>query len=140
MGAGGIARLKQLVSVYPPLLKQKTVSSMLWMAEFSLLHADGYAASGDIYAALGAMTRTAAFLTQALFALNETYFMSDKTAIREMVAFPLMPEGYLERLSAILGQAGRTAIELQTSVDGLRALWRNVVDLTAGAYRPSFKV
>jgi hypothetical protein len=30
----------------------------------------------------------ASFLTQALFALNETYFMSDKTAVQEMATFP----------------------------------------------------
>ncbi len=126
---GQIERLKLQVASYPPLLKQKTVSGSLWMAEFSLLHADGYAASGNVYAAAGTLTRVASFLTQALFALNETYFMSDKTAVQEMAAFALLPSGYLERLSCVLGQAGQTPAELQASVRELRSLWSEVARL-----------
>ncbi len=124
-----IEQLKREVVVYPPLLKQKTVADMLWMAEFSLLHADGYAGAGDVYAAAGTLARVASFLTQALFALNETYFMNDKTAVQEMAAFTLLPPGYLARLSAILGQAGQTPAELRESVQELRALWSEVARL-----------
>lgn len=79
-------------------------------------------------------------MTQALFALNETYFMSDKTALQEIAAFPLRPEDYAEKLSAVLGQPGLTAMELQQAARDLHALWVEVVDLTAGAYRPAFRV
>ena len=124
-----IERLKQEVVSFPPLLKQKTVSDMLWMAEFSLLHADGYAASGNIYATVGTLARVASFLTQALFALNETYFMNDKTAVQEIAAFALLPPDYPVRLATILGQAGQTATELQASVQELRTLWSQVARL-----------
>ncbi len=137
---GHIERLKAQVASYPPLLKQKMVSGMLWMAEFSLLHADAYAAAGNVYAAVGTLTRVASFLTQALFALNETYFMSDKTAMQEMATFPLLPPGYLERLSGLLGQAGQTPAELQASVEELRKLWAEVVGLSEGSYHPAFKI
>ena len=137
---GHIQRLKAQVVSYPPLLKQKTVASMLWMAEFSLLHADGYAASGDVYAAAGTCTRVASFLTQALFALNETYYMSDKTAVKEMAAFALLPPGYLTRLSSVLGRLGQTTAELQATVRELRSLWSEVVRLTEGSYRPAFRL
>jgi predicted nucleotidyltransferase len=137
---GQIERLKQQVASYPPLLKQKTVSDMLWMAEFSLLHADGYAAFGNVYATAGALTRAASFLTQVLFALNETYFMSDKAAEKEMAAFALLPPDYLGRQAAVLGQVGQTVAELQSSVAGLRNLWSEVAGLTEGSYRPAFKV
>lgn len=73
------------------------------MAEFSLLHAVGYAASGNVYATVGTLTRVASYLTQALFALNETYFVSDKTAVQEMATFAILPLGYLGRLSSLLG-------------------------------------
>lgn len=137
---GQIERLKAQVASYPPLLKQKTVSGTLWAAEFSLLHADGYAASGNVYAAAGTLARVASYLTQALFALNETYFMSDKTAAQEMASFVLLPPGYLSRLASVLGQAGLTAAELQESVQKLRALWSEVVDLAQGSYQPAFKL
>jgi predicted nucleotidyltransferase len=137
---GHIKRFKVQVASYPSLLKQKTVSSMLWMAEFSLLHADGYAASGNVYATVGTLTRVVSFLTQALFALNETYFMSDKTAVQEMATFALLPPGYLGRLSSLLGQSGQTAVELKASIRELRTLWSEVVRLTEGSYRPAFKL
>jgi hypothetical protein len=110
------------------------------MAEFSLIHADSFASTGNVYTTAGTLARTASFMTQALFALNETYFMSDKTALQEIATFPLRPEGYAEKLSAVLGQPGLTALELQQATRDLRTLWAEVVDLTAGAYRPAFKM
>lgn len=137
---GHIARLKAQVSTYPPLLKAKTVSGTLWMAEFSLVHASGYAAVGNVYAAVGALARTASFLTQALFALNETYFMSDKSAPRDMAAFALLPPNYMERLSEVLGKPGQTAAELQASIGEMHTLWAEVAALTQGTYRPAFQL
>jgi predicted nucleotidyltransferase len=137
---GQIERFKAQIAHYPALLKQKTTSGALWMAEFSLNHADGYAAAGNVYAAAGALTRTAACLTQALYALNETYFMSDKAALGEIPAFKLLPAGYPDRLASILGQMGRTTAELQASIQALRGLWAEVVALTEGTYRPAFRL
>lgn len=137
---GHIARLKAQVETYPNALKQKTVASTLWMAEFSLMHADGYAAAGDVYATVGALTRTASFMTQALFAINETYFMSDKAALGDMAVFRLIPEAYQARLGNLLGQAGRSSVELRASVEALRGLWSDVVALTGGSYQPAFRV
>lgn len=137
---GILARLKEQVAVYPPLLKEKTVTSSLWLAEFSLIHAAGYAANGDVYATSGAMTRTAAYLTQVLFALNEVYFMNDKTAMKEIAAFPILPVDYVDTLSGILSHVGRTPADLQASVRALHDLWSSVVDLTGGAYRPAFQL
>ena len=116
------------------------MSGALWMAEFSLLHADGYAATGNVYTTVGTLARAASFMTQALFALNETYFMNDKSAVQEMAAFALLPPDYLPRLARLLGQSGQTAAELQASVGELRTLWAGIVDLTHGAYRPAFRL
>lgn len=137
---GIITRLKSQVAVYPPLLKEKAIADFLWMAEFSLIHAQGYAAAGNTYTTVGALSRAAAFLAQALFALNETYFINDKTALQEIEAFTLKPKDYTQRLTAALGQAGISAAELQVAVSATRALWQDVVDLTSGAYRPAFKL
>jgi hypothetical protein len=145
--AGLIASLKQRVAVYPPLLREKIVASSLWLAEFSIAHAEGYAERGDVYAVSGALTRTAAFLTQALFALNETYFMSDKTAMVEIgagfhAARPLVPPGYVQHLSRLLAHLGETPADL-TASRAMRDLWASVVALTGDAglsYRPAFKL
>lgn len=146
--AGHIASMKQRVAVYPPLLKEKIVASNLWLAEFSIAHATGYAERGDVYAVSGALTRTAAFLTQVLFALNEAYFMSDKAAMAEIsagfnAARPLVPPGYVQRLSGVLAHLGETPAELAASVRATHELWASVVALASDAgldYRPAFKL
>ena len=66
-----LRELKRQVEVYPPRLKEKTMQGTLWLAEFTLLHARSFAAQGDVYNTAGCLTRAAANLTQALFALNE---------------------------------------------------------------------
>ena len=136
---GHIARLKEQVAVYPPLLKEKTIASSLWSAEFTLLHADGYAQAGNVYAAVGALARAASYLTQALFALNEVYFMSDKTAMQEIAAFPAAPAGFVPRLNAALAHPGESPAALAQAVEQVRGLWAEVVAL-AGSYTPAFRL
>jgi len=135
-----IQRLKREVALYPPLLKQKCAAGSLWMAEFSLLHADSFAASANVYTTVGALTRAASFITQALFAMNETYFSGDKSALREIAGFAVAPPDYADRLAEALSQPGRSAAELCAAVARMRALWAAVVDLTGGTYRPAFKL
>lgn len=137
---GRIAALKEQVQVYPPALKEKIVQSSLWLAEFSLVHASHFAESGDVYTTAGALTRTASYLTQALFALNETYFMTDKTAMKEIAAFPVSPAGYVERLAALLSRPGAAPKELAASTRAMHDLWSDVVSLTHGSYRPAFRL
>ncbi len=137
---GRLARLKQMVAVYPPALKRKIVSEQLWIAEFTLANANGFAAKGDLYDTAGCLTRTAACLTQALFALNETYFITDKTALAEIAAFPLAPQGYVEQLTAILAHPGQTPAELTATVSHLRSAWQAVVELAGSLYKPMFNL
>lgn len=145
---GQIAIMKEQVAVYPPLLKEKIIASNLWLAEFSLVHAAGYAGRGDVYAASGALTRTAAYLTQVLFALNEVYFTNDKTAMAEIAAgfhaaSPLVPPGYAQQLSRILAHLGETAADLTASTRAMQELWASVVTLVNQSnvgYCPAFKL
>ena len=72
--------------------------------------------------------------------MNEIYFMSDKRVLQQIAAFPLLPEGYIERLENLLARPGRTPAELKLAVSGLEAEWRKVVALTGGSYRPQFNL
>jgi hypothetical protein len=137
---GHLARLKQMVAVYPPAVKRKVVSEQLWIAEFTLANAAGFAAKGDLYTTAGCLTRTAACLTQALFTLNQSYFITDKTAMAEIAAFPLAPHGYVEQLTASLAHPGQTPAELTAALAGLRAAWQAVVDLAGDLYKPKFNL
>ena len=137
---GQIAAFKRQVAIYPPQLKQKTVSDSLWSAEFTLLHAQGFAAQGDVYNTVGCLTRAAANLTQTLFALNERYFMRDKQVMKTMAAFSVLPEGYVAQVERILSGPGSTSGELARSVSDLEQVWRSVAALAGDLYQPKFNL
>ena len=72
------------------------IAGTLWSAEFSLLHARGFAVQGDIYNTVGCLTQVASNLTQVLFALNEKYFMRDKQVLDVVASFSYLPSGYVQ--------------------------------------------
>ena len=73
-----IEGLKAKNSRYSALLKSTIINSFLWQAAFSLENAKKSANSGNVFYAAGCLTRIASSLVQVHYALNETYFISDK--------------------------------------------------------------
>lgn len=138
--AGQVASLKRLVEIYPPALKRKVIADSLWSAEFTLLHARGFAAQGDIYNTVGCFTRAASNLTQALFALNNTYFIRDKRVMTVLGQFAMLPQGYVGELERILSHPGLSAMELGESLRALTLLWQSVVALPGVEYQPQFRL
>lgn len=138
--AGLIADLKRQVAVYPVPLKQKLVADTLWSAEFTLLFAHDFAAKGDVYNTVGCLTRITANLTQALFALNEQYFMRDKQVMETLATFAVLPPGYVEQINAILAAPGSTASVLRQTVLQIKETWRDVVALAEELYQPKFQL
>ena len=136
--AGLVTALKQGVAAYPPKMKAKVIQDNLWNVEFTLLHARSFASQGDVYNTAGCLTRALSALTQVLFALNETYFISDKRAIEIIETFAIRPEDYAARVSRILGQSGESTEALAQTVELLSALFRNVVELAGAYYQPRF--
>lgn len=137
---GRLAALKQEVATYPPQLKEKIVAGSLWAAEFSLLFARNFASQGDVYNTVGCLTRVASNLTQALFALNGTYFIRDKKVMETISAFPILPSGYVPTINRILAQPGSTAPELTSTVNLLTDVWSDVTQLGKTKYEPRFKI
>jgi len=135
-----IARLKQRVETYPAKLKERLVADTLWSAEFTLGFARSFAAVGDVYNTVGCLTRIASNLTQALFALNERYFISDKKVIETISSFSILPAGYVNRVTSILARPGETADELSRTVINLETVWRSVVSLAEEGYQPKFRM
>ena len=135
-----IARLKRDVETYPPKLKQKVLADALWAAEFTLLHARGFAAQGDIYNTVGCLTRAISNITQALFALNERYFIRDKKVLEVVARFPNLPAGYIQQINRILACPGSTAPELTRTIGDLEQVWHSVVLLPEVHYEPKFRM
>jgi hypothetical protein len=82
--------------------------------------------------------RAAACLTQALFALNSRYFISDKRVMQTLATFSVLPPGYVQQIERILACPGQTSADLCASVAQLESAWRDVAALAGGAYRPQF--
>lgn len=129
---GWISNLKRQVEGYPAKLREKIIGDSLWSAEFTLLHARSFSEKGDVYNTVGCLTRAASNLTQALFALNGVYFMSDKKVLESITAFALKPENYAQRLTSILAHPGSNAAELSESTQSMHELWQAVVALCEG--------
>lgn len=137
---GLIAQMKEQVKTYPPALKTSIIKGSLWLAEFSLLFARDFAAKGDVYNTVGCITRVASNLTQALFALNDRYFIRDKQVMETISTFGMKPAEYAVRLQAILACPGGSADTLQTSVEALRTLWQEAAALAGELYQPAFRL
>jgi hypothetical protein len=136
--AATIARLQRRVATYPAALKHAIINSALWSGEFTLLFARKFAAAGDVYNTAACLTRISADLTQALYAMNETYFVSDKGALDTIDRFALVPPRYGARVTDILAQPGATAPRLTRAVSAIEALWDESVRLAGGAYEARY--
>ena len=135
-----IAKLKSRVEIYPPKLKQKVIGDSLWAAEFTILHARGFAAQGDIYNTVGCLTRVVSNITQALFALNERYFIRDKQVLNTVAKFPNLPSSYIQEINRILARPGSTAKALTKTVGDLEQAWHSMVSLPGVHYEPKFQL
>jgi hypothetical protein len=135
-----IAGLKRQVKIYPTRLKRKIIRDSLWSAEFTLLHAQNFARQGDIYNTTGCLTRVVSNLTQALFAINERYFLREKQVLEQIATFSRLPSGYIEQVERVLACPGSTIQALTTTVSDLEQLWRSIVNLPGVAYEPRFKL
>jgi hypothetical protein len=131
-----ITELKASVAQYPQPLRNRIIQDSLWNAEFSLTLCRNFEKAGDVYNAVGCMTRVAQFLVHALFALNQEYFVSDKYAVRLIEGFAVRPLDFIPRLAGVLSNAGDTPAKLHRSSEQLAALWLETVNLTDGLYRP----
>ena len=129
--------LKAAVASYPPLLKERVAQSSLWASQFSLLFARNFAKAGDVPNTVGCMTRIYHHLVHVLFALNETYLVNDKTALREIGSFKTKPEDFGARFSAVLAAPGGNPEKLGVSLDLVDRLIAETIAL-AGAYKPRF--
>ncbi len=136
---GTFARLKEETRVYPEALRKAIIQEHLWSVEFTLLNAKKSAERGDIYSTVGCMTRMAAELTQALFALNRVYFSTEKEALESVEGFERKPAGFAQRLNAILSHPGKGE-ELTRSLKNFEEIAREAMVLAGPLYQPKYSI
>jgi len=135
---GALVALKAEVAVFPRPLRRRIIQDTLWCAEFSILFAGDFASSGDVPNTVGCMTRIFHYLVQALFAINEVYFMNDKRVLQQIAGFGRRPEDFVSRISGVLARAGATPAQLDVSLRKLQLVFLEIVALAEGAYAPRF--
>lgn len=126
-----IEQLKTKVAHYSPRLKQTILSDFLWRARFTLDNMRKPAARGEVYMVVGGLARAIHCLVQVLYALNETYYISEKKLARELRAFQIQPHDFLARVNSILGMPGTASAQLQESLERTEALYQEVAALAA---------
>jgi hypothetical protein len=134
---GVLAALKAEVSTFPPALRSAIVREYLWSAEFTLFFAQSFATRGDVLNTSGCLTRCARALVQVLFARNEVFFTSDKTALAEIARFAVVPRDFGPRLEAILASPGGGGKLLVRSTGTMRELVAETAALCP-EYRPKY--
>ena len=108
--------LKAKVAVYPQALKQAIIQRNLWSANFSLENGQKAAKRGDIYFTAGCVSRAMSMLIQVLYALNDTYFLSEKNLAKHTSTFRVLPSSFSKRVEAILSNVGSDAEQLTRSI------------------------
>ncbi len=124
-----IERLKAQVVNYPSLLKQAISKTFLWSARFTLDNTYKPAARGEVYLVTGCLARTIHALVLVLYALNETWYLSEKRLAADLATFSMQPENFLARSYALLGATGTTSAQLLKSLATTEALYSEVAAL-----------
>ncbi len=136
---GIIEALKSKVAAYPKLLKQAVVQGFMWEAEFSLAHCKKSAERNEVFIVAGCLTRIANDFVQVLYALNETYFLSEKGLYKEERVFNIKPQDFMLELDKMVGRIGETKPELMAAVSMAEALFEELKMLCGDLYRPRFR-
>jgi predicted nucleotidyltransferase len=124
-----IERLKAKVAHYSPHLKQAIIKNFLWSARFTLDNTYKAASRGEVYLVTGCLARATHCLVQVLYAINETYYLSEKKLEADLGSFSIQPEDFLERTYTLLGATGMTSAQLQESLAKTEALYNETADL-----------
>ena len=124
-----IERLKAKVAHYSPHLKQAIIKNFLWSARFTLDNTCKPASRGEVYLVTGCLARTIHCLVQVLYALNETYYLSEKKLEVDLDSFSIRPDHFLERVYTLLGATGTTSAQLQESLAKTEALYNELATL-----------
>lgn len=128
-----IAQLKSRVARYSPALKQTIISDFLWRARFTLDNIRKPATRGEVYMVVGGLARTIHCLVQVLYAVNETYYLSEKRFAHDLGTFAHRPENLLQRVNDILGTPGTTSAELVETLERTEILYHETLVLTKGS-------
>ena len=133
-----VRNLKRQVEIYPAMLRQKMILDCLSVAEFTLLHAHGFAEREDLLNTVGCLSKIAFVLLQSLFALNTEFYFGDKGSLEAAARFALQPRDFSKRLRELLAMPMQRQVNLKSATLQIQALWEATVALVEGRFIPRF--
>lgn len=114
--------LKRQCDPYPDALGEALIRSFFWEARFAVENAEHGSGRDDVNYVAGCVFRAVACLCQTLFALNRTYLLNEKGAVRGVEKLTRHPPDFAGRVARIHGNgvAGLPALRgLIDDVEGL---------------------
>ncbi len=134
-----IEALKSKVRIYPIPLNRTIVQTNIWGAEFTLRNCVKSAERGQVFIVAGCLTRIASHLFQTLYALHETYFLTEKRIREDEQTFALKPRDFRARMEQILCSIRSTRDDLMEAVPKTEMLFEELKALCGVLYRPRFE-
>jgi hypothetical protein len=110
-----LAGLKRRCEPYPPALGQALIRSFFWEARFALENAAHGRGRDDPAYVAGCGFRAVACLCQTLFALNGTYLVNEKGAVKGVEKLARHPADFARRVSEAIG-AGASGLPMLTTL------------------------
>jgi hypothetical protein len=133
-----VKKLKEKVQTYPQKLKHKIINEFLWDAQFSFSRAGKSAKRDEMYIVAGCLTRTINDLVQVLYALNETFYISEKKFYTDYNLFKIKPPHFLSESQNILSLIGRNRKEIAINLSNISKMIQSCIKLTKGMYKPKY--
>jgi hypothetical protein len=118
---GELSALKKLVVQYPPAMRRALIDKHLFDAQFEIEIASGPARRGDIAYVSQCLARATGFIVLVLYALNQRFFLNEKSAFVESKRFVLQPDNLHREVERILSSIGTSPEELARSVAAMSA-------------------
>ncbi len=136
-----VPALKARVSEYPGALRHNVIQHFLWSAEFNIsAFAPKFAARGDLHGTLSCLTRAVHEMSMALFALNQRWYLNDKTALEEIETFTARPMSYWFRVDEVFSNLSSSSTELTEAVELTAQLLRETIRIAGSAYQSRYVV
>jgi len=130
---GALSVLREKTVPYPPALCRAVIDAFFWESDFSLQIARKGAVRGDCAYVAGCCYRCLSCLLQTLFALNGVYWLNEKGALRLAEGFALRPPELRTTIESVFSSLCNDARNLETSIERMAWLVREVGMLIDGS-------
>ena len=102
-----------------------------------IIHAHSFADRGDLFNALGCLTKIGFVLSQTVFALNAEYYFGDKGSLDSLDQLA-KPQNFSTQLRQIFSMPLKDRQDLQRATVNMQTLWKQIVAIAGNRYTPKF--